>query len=430
MNFKGLISVFAAAVISITALSLNTSAASVNTYYDSAEELYCYEFSDGACFYSYDDLSVEEPVVSGLWLVSEDTDVQIEVYRDGELLEYSTMTIYEEAGEYSVKVSHILRNSDVDTIERVEYTVEVDPMYSDGADDRPENGSAGSEDGAADIPSDSTAADTPTHAEKVTEGRLQLEASGDSYISNFGLSDYIITDVLDGEVVGFMPKLQLTDGIVCSLYRNGEGYSLPQNGVIKEDGAYSATITYVDNNGNTEIRYYSFCVYKEPTNRLGYYYPPVGFSIDSVTLDGVPLNVGSDGFLMTDDGEYNIKYSNGTISRSVFVERDTVPPVISFNGSSDVEFYKAVTVTCDTPCEILVKRNGATYSKDKNTVLRGAGTYFVTATDEAGNSSTVRVEIVSPSAINPVMLFSILGAVVAACVIYIVVMKKRKLVVR
>ncbi len=131
---------------------------------------------------------------------------------------------------------------------------------------------------------------------------------------------------------------------------------------------------------------------------------------------------------MNGEGEYFIEYKNGNTTRSVKLSRDITPPVLYFNGTTDVIFSERVFVTSDTECSIRVTKNGQISSS--TTELLGAGIYRITATDAAGNTTSARVEIKAVSAINPLDFVIIFGVLVVGGVVYFFIQRNRKMTVR
>lgn len=357
-----------------------------------------YAFPDGAAFYSSEELSEEENVLSMLALVTNDDDVSIIVTRNGETLSEQTEYLIGDSGSYRVTVSHAMRNG----AGTVEARFEADIK----------NSSSSSSD------------------REVIEGRVSLElAENGDFCHTFFEGSVLTSDVLDGETVDFFPMFEIPDSVVCSLYKDGKSYPMPSSGILTEDGAYNAEFSCVDDEGNMEKRFMAFSVFKKPTNRLGIYQPPMVFEITGVKLNGRVLSVeNADYFMLDDEGEYHIEYSNGAVTRSATFVRDTMPPVLYFNGTTDVVFKDRIIVSSSEDCTYSVKQNGQLIGGAPE--LNGAGTYRVTAADSAGNVTEVRVEILAVSAINPLDFAIIFGVLILAAALYFVIQKNTRIKVR
>ena len=369
----------------------------VERSYDDEAMIYWYTFPDGAKFYSSERLTDSDNLVSVMLVGSEDDDISIFVNSGSGFLEQTQEYFLTEYGSYEVTVSHELRTG----------SGSVQARFSAVIGEQP--------------------ADTK---KQVISGRCELEnIDGSTFRHSFINGSEFITNVLDGETVSFIPKLSIPEAVICTVTRDGNLYSMPSSGLVTEDGAYTIEFSCFDNDGNMEKRYFSFNLFTKPTNRLGIYQPPRGYELSSVTLNGesIPL---ADKFhvVLNGEGNYFIEYTDGSISRGVFLSRDTVPPVLYFNGTSDIVFREQVIVSSDTDCTLRVTKNGQIVGNVSE--LHGSGIYRITATDKAGNITSVRLEIKSVSAINPLDIIIIFTALIAAAVVYFIIQKNRRITVR
>ncbi len=365
----------------------------VSMSYSTETGMYIYSFEDGCGFQASEELYGGEVTTSALWLATEDEDVEIRVTLDGMPFAYSPTTVLDTEGDYSIQIYH--RHADS---ESVSYAVKIAA---------PEDIDLGQAVG--------------------TEGRLELTPDSEGFYYDFSGAGRMSSNVLDGETVGFPVRLTVPDDLYCTVTRDGAVYSLPKNGIITENGSYSLELTDYSADGSVETRFFGFTVYIGETGRLGVYHPPLGWSLVSVTRSGEPQQHSADMFRFTRDGEYLITYTDGEGERSVTLVRDTAPPVLYFNGGGSRIFDEAVAVTTDTPCTVTVEKNGMPVS---GTMLKGTGIYRVTAVDAAGNSTSARVEIQAVSAFNPMNFAVIFGGAAIAAIVYFIVQKNKKPVVR
>lgn len=414
MNFKRAFSIAALAVSVMFSLGVQAFAESseaeqeeahsfsadlslVQSSYDEENMMYYYTFPDGAAFYSSQKLSEEKNNTDALLVGTEDDDISILVYGGGKFLEQSAEYFLTEDGTYEVTVSHSLREGGGSVQARFRASI---GEQSEGE-------------------------------EPVTiTGRVELEQTdGNNFRHRFLDGSELVTNVLDGETVNFLPKLSIPENIICSMKRDGNVVSVPSSGLITEDGAYSLEFTCYSSDGATEKRLLSFSLFTVATNRLGIYQPPYGYELSSVSLNGADIPVADTSYiLLNGEGEYRIEYENGSVTRSVSLVRDTVPPVLYFNGTSDVVFTENVIISADTPCTFRVLKNGQVLGNVNE--LMGSGVYRVVATDDAGNTTSVRVEIKAVSAINPLDIIIIFGVLAAAAGIYFFVQKNTRMKVR
>lgn len=356
-----------------------------------------YSFRDGATFYCSAELSEEENNLSMLALVTNDEDVSIKVCCNGELLPEKKEYLFGDKGTYQITVSHVMRNGAGTAVARFGAEISKTPAEPD---------------------------------REVTEGRVSLELTEDGdFRHEFFEGSELFVNVLDGETVNFLPKFDIPESVACSLYRDGKYYPVPSSGILTEDGVYSAEFSCTDDEGNVEKRFMTFSIFMNPTKRLGIFQPPTDFEITSVKLNGNALAVENTNFFKLDgQGEYHIEYSNGEIFRTTELVRDTMPPVLYFNGTSEVVFKDRITVTSSEDCTYSIRQNGQLVGNSPE--LHGAGTYRVTATDSAGNVTEIRVEILPVSAINPFDFVIIFGVLILAAVIYFIIQKNTRIKVR
>lgn len=365
--------------------------------YDQSSGMYTYYFDDGASFTASVDLSLGDAATFVLMIFSDDENVDIVVTCDGEPYDYDPDELIEKTGDYNIIVLHTLESGEIETLS---YNVSVQNI--------------------SEIPED---------MEENTEiGRIQLRSVSGGYSCSFRELGEVFCSVADGEFSASAVRLTVDELLGCDITRNGEGYAFPANGLFTEDGFYNVTISAVHEEGGMELRDLSFAVFTEPSAALGIYFPPYGYKLDSVLLDGEEYPFSEELCRFTRDGSYQISYNNGTEYKMTVLRRDTTPPVIYFNGGSDLVFTQEVEVTTDAPCTLEIYKNGDNVYED--TTLRGNGIYRIIATDAAGNTTTARVEITAPSAINP-MLFAGIGAVVLiGSLVYIIAEKRKGPVVR
>ena len=407
MSFKKAFSALVISVLTAVLMSLECFAADdkpsfssdlslVSRSYDEETMMYLYTFPDGASFYASESLTDSENFTSILLVGSEEDDISILVNSDG-FLEQRSEYFLTENGSYEVTVSHILRNGSGSVQAR--FAVEIGE-------------------------------ESVTPEEKQILGRVELEnIDGESFRHKFINGTELVTNVLDGETVSFIPKLFIPESVVCSLTRDGNVFSMPSSGLITEDGAYKMELSCFNDEGKMEKRFFSFNLFSGSTNRLGIFQPPYGFDLTSVEFNGESVPLENKNFvLLNGEGEYFVEYRNGTTTRSVKLSRDTTPPVLYFNGTTDVVFSEKVVVTSDTECTFRVTKNGQTVGNV--TELLGAGIYRITATDKAGNETSARVEIKAISAINPLDFIIIFGVIAVGGLVYFFIQKNRKMTVR
>ena len=417
MSFKWFWAAAASLFLAVQPLSIQAYAEfPLSMSYNVNEEMYYYSFSDGVSFVCTNELSEDGVIADEFWLAADTKDVMISVKRGDEYIEYSDTTVLQEAGEYIFTVSHELRSGDnAGEIQTIQFPLIIKDSGTSIDPDDTDSGEEGTNSSGSAI---------------LKEGRLKLSPEEDAFTFTFTNGEKISSNVLDGETVDFVPKVKISDGIECSVLRNGEPYALPYNGIINEDGAYSFEFIAYVSELSGEARYYSFTVHKDPMRQMGFYYPPEGAQLVSASKDGEPLDVSAGYVELCEDGDYTIDFRGDVVSRVLNFKKDTVAPVIYFNGTNMTRFESEVTVTTDSPCTVTAVRDGAAYSLGDDLTLKSAGIYIVTATDEAGNVSQMRVEIIAPSAVDPALIAVISGGALVAAVVYVIIQRRKGPVVR
>ena len=116
---------------------------------------------------------------------------------------------------------------------------------------------------------------------------------------------------------------------------------------------------------------------------------PVGLNTLTVTVSG-SVNTNSPGSYMLTHTATNILGGSATATRTVVV-RDTIPPVITLNGSNPILFTNANRLFTDPGATALDLCGGAltvNVSNPVNPNIGGTYTITYTATDSSGNSTT------------------------------------------
>lgn len=361
--------------------------------YDSETGFYKYAVGADSEVWSSALLHSDGIEVQSFWIGSDSSDIAITITGGDGVVELDGAFVITEAGIYAVDISYSPESGES---AGWRYVVTISP-------------------------------DAESTAEPDVTGRLDTVADDGERCYTFGAIGSVRTDVLDGETVSFPVKLLADKSLTCTVTRDGSSYSLPADGIIAEDGAYDVKLTAVYADGSIETRFLSFSIYTGATNRVGIYTPPRGCVITGVTLDGESYPFTAESCRFTADGEYSVSYE-GEVSRMVTLIRDAVPPVLYFNGTNAVEFDEAVEITCDSDCEIVIKRNGVKLSSTN--LIKSSGIYVITATDAAGNEATYRIVVALKQFDGLVLCAVIFAALAVAGAVCFAVTKKRGIKIR
>ncbi|MCL2455918.1 MAG: hypothetical protein FWD19_00040 [Defluviitaleaceae bacterium] len=159
---------------------------------------------------------------------------------------------------------------------------------------------------------------------------------------------------------------------------------------------------WLDTSGDT-LNYegeFVFRIVSGMTNSLAFFNPPEGYKITALTYRDVPVTNFSGEYLhLQSDGEYGITFSaNDNESEfTTHVTRFTSPPLLTVSGVKNGETTaKPVSFRAESPeagiANIRVWRDNIPVSAREG-VLSAPGFYRITATDNAGNTSSVNFQI-------------------------------------
>ncbi|MEG1687047.1 MAG: hypothetical protein RR276_04100, partial [Angelakisella sp.] len=211
-------------------------------------------------------------------------------------------------------------------------------------------------------------------------------------------------------------------------YQSGE--ALTQEGVYRVQLIQSPRFSTNAEDNNTYVATYYARILKGSSNHLELLYPPVGFVWGKVSCGEEPVAIPNPGgaLHLTKDGQYQITW-NSTFAQPLqyhlTLSKDTQPPLIVFSEGG-LAGYSDVPV-CFAPYEetitVTVVKNGI--PQEGINVLGEDGTYWLTATDSAGNTRvyTVQIKLRDRLIITPkFLIFLVLLLAVAA----IVMLRARK----
>ena len=236
----------------------------------------------------------------------------------------------------------------------------------------------------------------------------------------------------DGMIVSEPVPLSAEGGLDVTVYRNGEAYK-PEDGVADQIGEY--VVNRVD--AGTERRVMGFTVVGESTNAVTAYSMPEGFLVRDATLDGEEAPYDRYRVDMTAEGTYHIEYRcpSAELERTLDVTVDRTAPELLLDGRLDgggrvrsaVEFQAledgvAIGVTRDGEPQRVSLSGGAGRLTD-------TGSYVVTVTDPAGNTTTYEFTIVLYLDTNAA-IFLALASLALAGVLGYVLWRRKNLRVR
>ena len=236
----------------------------------------------------------------------------------------------------------------------------------------------------------------------------------------------------DGMIVSEPAELSAGEGADVTVYRNGEVFK-PENGVADLPGEY--VVNFKD--GGTERRVMGFAVVGECTNAITAYSMPVGFLVSGATLDGEEAPYDRYHVDMTAEGAYHIEYRcpSAGLEKTLDVTVDRTAPELLLDGRIDGggRVRSAVTFQAlEDGVTIGVTRDGAPQRVSLSGGagrLTDTGSYVMTVTDPAGNTTTYEFTIVMYLDTNAA-IFLVLAVLALAGVLGYVFWKRKNLRVR
>ena len=228
----------------------------------------------------------------------------------------------------------------------------------------------------------------------------------------------------DGMVVTGAVTFASVGDINIAVYRDGVKYDgIPVS--VEDPGSY-VVLTW-DN--ETEEEVLAFQIVKSTTGRLNQYILPSGFTLRSVSLNGVPAKGGYGSVDMSQEGYYEIVYRcNQTgIDYYLNVTTDHTPPNVKFEGvNKEGKASGPVTITGLTDDDnVYVQMNDQESKLDKNNQLTQSGTYHVTVMDSAGNFVSKDFIIMIYLNVKGVVFLSLLILIIIGVLVALYISRKR-----
>ena len=268
-----------------------------------------------------------------------------------------------------------------------------------------------------------------TSAEEGMEGMLPMDEEG-TYFYDTLTRRYAIpaagiifySTVPPGIVLGKNAGVQLEVplGVGHNLYGSGEEIPFEEKITVQQPGSY---VLQLQGNGLNETASFRFTILDGRATQMREYRLPAGFRMEYTSYEGEEETVlYGDYAEMELEGSYSFRYSSPVsgdtyeISMSV----DHTAPTLALPEVKDGEADGPVTVADLEPGAVIeVEYKGEKkYIRNPEAILDQPGTYNLTVTDEAGNSTqyTFLINIYfNPSAVAAIVL---LAAAVIGTIVY------------
>ena len=197
--------------------------------------------------------------------------------------------------------------------------------------------------------------------------------------------------VADGMFVTEPVEIQVPNGVVPTLYLDGNEVQEANYNHIEEPGAYVLQATGTSSRSEQIL---AFTILKKTTGKLETFTVPEGFTITDARLDGALTKHTSSSVDMTEEGGYAVHYRcNATDTLyELEIEVDHTPPTLKLEAVKDNVAKGPVDISdMEEGVTANIKLgNKEVKAKDK---LTQSGIYHIVLTDQAGNQTTYSFRI-------------------------------------
>lgn len=228
----------------------------------------------------------------------------------------------------------------------------------------------------------------------------------------------VTSSVADGMIVNEPVTIQIPEGLLLSVYLNGQPYNLIGD-TIRDIGEYTVNVS----DSGQESKLFSFTIVGKKTGLITNYSLPVGFQVLEATIDGQEAEFTKTFISLEAEGVYNIRYicSRTGMEYLLTVETDHTPPAVTFEGVGDKgKAYGPVVITGKEPTDTIVIIKDDKELKSFNEKLTQSGHYEVWVTDDAMNTVVTNFTIMIYLDSNGIIFVLIILAVIGGFVAYLI----------
>lgn len=264
---------------------------------------------------------------------------------------------------------------------------------------------------------------TQTHrAQTAVSDRVLYDRAEDSYVYTTS-GGKVYTDVVDGMVTQDVVSIRADDSMSCTLYKDGERQDDADLTAIAGEGSYVLQTA----NGSSFEPLFSFTILGQTAGEsMSGFRVPVGFAVDSITIDGAE-RFDSNGYIdMSEEGQYEISYECPAAGKfyalSVYI--DHTPPTLALEAVQNGVAHGPVDVSdLEEGVSMTVYREGEEISV-ANEIDR-SGSYTIELVDAAGNRTTYEFTIMVYLNISSWAVIILLVLVGLSLMTYLLVSRRR-----
>ena len=218
-----------------------------------------------------------------------------------------------------------------------------------------------------------------------------------------GVGNEIRCSVADGMMTSDHVRVEISEGMDCTLYLDGEQTDVFDLSDLSEAGSYAVTA----GPSAQDSRIIRFTICASTSSNIEKYWVPDHFYVTDVLCNGEKKASPSNLIDLTEEGEYQITYYclPTKIPYYLNMQIDHTAPTITLNGVVDGVAKGPVTISdVESGTSIYMERNGQQipYSEE----LTKNGSYTITVYDEAGNVTTYDFELLVYFNVNSLAFFA------------------------
>ena len=218
-----------------------------------------------------------------------------------------------------------------------------------------------------------------------------------------GAGNEIRCSVADGMMTSDHVRVEVSEGMDCTLYLDGEQIDAFDLSDLSEAGSYAVTAGPSSQDSRT-IR---FTICASTSSNLEQYWVPDHFYVTEVLCNGEKKTSSTDLVDLTEEGEYQITYycQPTKIPYYLNMQIDHTAPTVTLNGVVEGVAKGPVTISdVESGTSIYMELNGQQipYSEE----LTKNGSYTITVYDEAGNVTTYDFVLLVYFNVNSLVFFA------------------------
>jgi len=261
-------------------------------------------------------------------------------------------------------------------------------------------------------------------------GKYQLKVSdraGNFITFDFTIDNKIEFDIntFNGGISNGKVRVIAKEELTIVMHKNGVKIDYDFEQVLNEDGFYEFILTDILGNQTT----FNFHILNKPLNRIEKKFYSF-IKVIEIKKDGEihNLDIQNNILYLVDEGLYTITVIDESTNKnfSFDLEIDTTPPTIQLVGTENGGRTKNEVSTknpSETPVYLTATNNEKEFEYQIGEVIRNAGNYQIVVRDQAGNYSLYEFSIIY--ALNAASI-ALLGGMLALVVILIIFLVKTK----